>query len=133
MNSKSPTPFVTIHSASAEPARKQIADQIRSAIVEGALRIGEEFPSVRRLAIDLGGHFNTIAEAYRQLAGEGWLDISHGRSTRVQLRPDMPPAGPQVEEDFRQRLRHLVTEMRAAGMVPDPIRELLLTVVEGAK
>lgn len=133
MNSKSPTPVVTIHPASAEPARKQIADQIRSAIVEGSLRIGEELPSVRRLAIDVGVHFNTIAEAYRQLAGEGWLDIAHGRATRVQLRADAAPACPQVEEDFRQRVRHLVTEMRAAGMVPDRIRELMLTVVEGAK
>lgn len=97
------------------------------------MRTGEELPSVRRLAIDLGVHFNTIAEAYRQLAGEGWLDISHGRATRVQQRPDTAPADPQMEEDFRQRFRHLVTEMRAAGVQPDRIRELLLTVVEGAK
>lgn len=97
------------------------------------MRTGDELPSVRRLAIDLGVHFNTIAEAYRQLAGEGWLDISHGRSTRVQLRPETPPAGPLVEEDFRQRVRHVVTEMRAAGMRADRIRELLLTVLGGAE
>lgn len=92
---------------------------------------GDELPSVRRLGIDLGVHFNTIAEAYRTLATEGWLDISHGRGARVQMRPEVSPASLSTEMEFRQRVRHLVTEMRAGGMIPQRIRELMLTVLEG--
>lgn len=92
---------------------------------------GDELPSVRRLGLDLGVHFNTIAEAYRTLATEGWLDISQGRGARVQVRPEGSPASLRTEIEFRQRIRHLVTEMRAGGMLPARIRELILTVLEG--
>ncbi len=125
------SPTITLHPASPDPARKQIADQIRSAIVEGSLRPGDELPSVRRLGIDLGVHFNTIAEAYRNLAGEGWLDISQGRGARVLARPATEPSDPHLDDEFRRRLRTLTTDMRAAGISIPRVRELLLTALEG--
>ena len=124
------SPTITLHPASPDPARKQIADQIRTAIVEGLLRPGDELPSVRRLGIDLGVHFNTIAEAYRSLATDGWLDISQGRGAKVLAKQGGARANPETEEEFRRRLRHLVTDMRAAGLQPQWIRDLLLTVLE---
>ena len=124
-------PVVTIQPESQVPARKQIADQIRSAIVENLLRPGDELPSVRRLAIDLGVHFNTVAESYRGLATEGWLDISHGKGARVLKRASTSLPGDSDREEFRQRIRHLVAEMRGRGIEPLTIREMLLTSVEG--
>ena len=59
------------------PVNRQIVDQIRTLLVEGALPPGADLPSVRRLATDLGVHFATVADAYRTLAEEGWLEISH--------------------------------------------------------
>ena len=53
---------------------KQITDRIRTVIVEGNLAPGDLLPPVRRLATDLGVHFNTVAEAYRGLSEEGWLE-----------------------------------------------------------
>ena len=38
---------------------------------------------LRHVAVELGVHFNTVAEAYRQLAAEGWLDLKHGRGAVV--------------------------------------------------
>src|ERR1019366_2126163 len=64
------------------PVNRQIVDQIRTLLVEGVLPPGADLPSVRRLATDLGVHFATVADAYRTLAEEGWLEISHGRSAR---------------------------------------------------
>ena len=94
---------------------RQIADSLRVLLVEGRLAAGTRLPSVRRLAIDLGVHFNTVAEAYRQMAAEGWLDLKHGRGAVV-----LPRALPTVEngtwtEDFRNRLRGMVAEMRSQG------------------
>jgi len=51
--------------------------------MEGMLRPGDTLPPVRRLAIDLGIHFNIVAEAYRALAEEGLLEIVHGHGARV--------------------------------------------------
>ena|ERR1041385_503050 len=98
------------------PAYRQIADQVRALVIEGALEPGDSLPPVRRLALDLGIHFNTIAEAYRTLAREGLLDITHGHGARVAGVPPQIQADPEAAENFRQRLRELVAMVRARGL-----------------
>jgi DNA-binding transcriptional regulator YhcF (GntR family) len=66
--------------------------------------------------MELGVHFNTVAEAYRQLAAEGWLDLQHGRGAVV-----LPRAIPALKngawrEDFRSRLREIVAQLRSQGI-----------------
>jgi GntR family transcriptional regulator len=114
------------------PAVRQIADSLRVQLVEGHLKPGDELPSVRRAAIDLGLHFNTVAEAYRQLANEGWLELKHGRSARVADR-QQPKASRQAVKGYRQRLRELVSQMRAAGIPEDSIANELLLIARGTK
>lgn len=94
---------------------RQIADALRVELVHGRLQPGDELPSVRRAAIDLNLHFNTVAEAYRQLAAEGWLDLKHGRSARVAHR-EQPKAKREAIHVYRQRLRELLSEMSAEGV-----------------
>ena len=72
------------------------------------LKPGDVLPSVRRLALDLGIHFNTVAEAYRALAEEGWLDLRHGCVATVVQRAQPPVAHPELVQKFRRRLRALV-------------------------
>ena len=113
--------------ASPVPVIRQIVDQLRTRLVEGAVRPGEALPSVRRLAIDLGVHFNTVAEAYRALAEEGWLDVQQGRSVRVRERTKPAPL-PATRERFRQRLRQLVADARAQGLSAAAVaRDLVAT------
>jgi len=118
-------PRIRIDLASGAPVVRQIADQLRVLLVEGALKPGTALPSVRRVAIDLGVHFNTVAEAYRQLAEEGWLDLKHGRAAMVVERA-MPAAANHKVADFRQRLRQLISQMRAAGLPMEKIVDELL-------
>lgn len=115
------TPEIRIDLALPDPAFRQIAAQVRTLIVEGALRPGDTLPPVRRLAIDLGVHFNTVAEAYRQLAAEGWLDVAHGKAASVAGR-EIPAATRAEAEGLRQRLRNLVAEMKARGIPARTIR-----------
>ncbi len=114
------------------PAVRQIIDALRVELVEGHLKPGDELPSVRRAAIDLGLHFNTVAEAYRQLGEEGWLELKHGRSARVANR-QQPKASRQKVQGFRQRLRELVSQMRAAGIPEASIADELLHVAKATK
>jgi GntR family transcriptional regulator len=114
------------------PAVRQIVDALRVELVEGRLKPGDELPSVRRAAIDLGLHFNTVAEAYRLLAAEGWLDLKHGRSARVADRQQPKPTR-QTVQGYRQRLRELVSQMRAEGIPDERIADELLQVAKGAK
>jgi len=112
------------------PAYRQIADQVRALVVEGALEPGDSLPPVRKLALDLGIHFNTIAEAYRTLAREGLLDITHGHGARVAGISSKSP-DPEEAENFRQRLRELVAMVRSRGLSTRRIIGELRGVVDG--
>ena len=117
---------------SAEPVNRQIVDHLRTLLVEGVVAPDDILPSVRRLAIDLGVHFNTVADAYRTLAEEGWLEISHGRGVRVRKR-QAPRPDQETLATFRRRLRQLVAEMRAQGLSSAVIARELASLLEVVK
>lgn len=104
------------------PAYRQIVDQIRTFCVGGRLDPGQELPSVRALARNLGVHFNTVAEAYRSLADEGWLEVRQGRSVRVRPRPATEAPTRVLLDQQGARLRHLIAELRGLGITPQWIR-----------
>jgi GntR family transcriptional regulator len=125
------SPKLRIDPTSSTPAVRQIADNLRILLVEGHLAPGAELPSVRRVAMELGVHFNTVAEAYRQLATEGWLDQKHGRGAVVISRAVPPAAEGSRMADFRQRLRGLVAQMRSEGVPMERIESELKDVIGG--
>jgi GntR family transcriptional regulator/MocR family aminotransferase len=61
----------------------QIEEQLRTAVRTGALRPGEELPSTRDLARQLGISRRVAVEAYAQLAAEGYLKMRQGARPRV--------------------------------------------------
>ena len=81
--------------------------------------------------MDLGVHFNTVAEAYRTLAEEGWLEVSHGRAARVLERRTERQADPATVAAFRRTLKQLIAEMRSKGIPPSRIGDELRTLWEG--
>jgi GntR family transcriptional regulator len=112
---------LTLDLQASVPAYRQIVDQMRHLLVDGRLRPGDRLPGVRRLALDLAIHHNTVAEAYRVLAEEGWLDVSQGRAVRVRQREAARPPVKEraaLEQTYRRRLAHLLAEMRAQGVSP---------------
>lgn len=113
----------------AEPVYRQVAAQFRTLMVEGALRPGDVLPPVRKLALDLAVHFNTIAEAYRLLAEEGFLDVAHGRAARVAER--RPPRASAADVDgWRLKLRRMMAEMKAGGLTAARIRKEVESLLE---
>lgn len=125
-------PRVQIDLDSTTPVNRQIVDQVRLQLVAGGMRPGDALPSVRRLATDLGVHFNTVADAYRTLAEEGWLDVSQGRAVRVRERA-MPPASSETRQMFFRRLRQLVAEARGSGVPAASLARDLATIAEKLK
>ena len=120
-------PHVTIRydSESSVPAVRQIADNLRVLLVEEKLSPGMQLPSMRRMAMELGVHFSTVAEAYRELAAEGWIDLQHGRGATVLAR-SVPSTRRMVwVDEFRDRLRGLIAQTRAGGAAGDEVAEEL--------
>ena len=107
---------IRLDTASSVPAWRQIVSQLRTLFMEGILKPGDTLPPIRRLALDLGIHFNTVAEAYRALAQEGFLEIVHGHRARFVDRRSIAQAAPEVADDFRFKLRELVAGVRAHGL-----------------
>ncbi len=120
-------PVLQIDLASDLPASEQIVRGLRATLLAGQFRPGDQFPSVRQLATDLGVHHNTVAGAYRRLAEEGWLDLRRGRGATVIERPAPAPT-PRAEAEFRQRLDEVVVKALAEG-VPGRVVVHELTVL----
>ena len=123
-------PILNIDLSSDTPAYRQIVDSVRAVLVDGALKPGDILPPVRQLAIDLGVHFNTVADAYRILAEEGWLDLKRRRGAMV-IERSRPVADPGRTEVFRQRVRSIVAEFRAAGLSRRQVSHELRLLAEG--
>jgi GntR family transcriptional regulator/MocR family aminotransferase len=84
---------VDLHVSLAHGGRRAGLERaIRAAVRNGRLGAGERLPSTRALARDLGLARGTVAEAYAQLAAEGYLRTSHGAPTRVAPEPRTPTA-----------------------------------------
>jgi len=108
-------PVLQIDLASPLPASEQIVRGLRATLLAGQFGPGDQLPSVRQLAVDLGVHHNTVAGAYRQLAEEGWLELRRGRGATVIERPAPAPT-PRAEAEFRKRLEELVVKALAEGV-----------------
>jgi GntR family transcriptional regulator len=109
------------------PAYRQITNGIRTLLVDGAFPIGDPLPTVRRLAVDLGVHHNTVAEAYRVLSDEGWLDLRRRHGAIVLDRSRRRPSR-QARPSLVQRLRELAAEAQAWGLQPGVIADSMRAV-----
>lgn len=68
----------------APPKPAEVAEsRLITAILEGHFPIGETLPPERELAGQLGVTRPTLREALQRMARDGWIDIQHGRPTRV--------------------------------------------------
>lgn len=121
---------VRINLDAATPAYRQIVDALRAAMVEGRLQAGTRLPTVRQLAVDLALHHNTVAQAYRELAEEGWLDLRRKRGATVLRRTANPSPSPEAQQQFGWRIRELVAKAQADGMAPESIAESLESVLQ---
>lgn len=109
------TTVLRIDLASPAPVYRQIADGLRALLVHGAFKPGDRLPTVRQIAIDLAVHHNTVAQAYRLLAEEGWLDLRRHRGATVLARRAQP-ASAASRQNFSQRLRELTARAVADGL-----------------
>ena len=65
------------------PFYRQIIDQIRYGIAAGKLKVGDQLPTVRALAVELKINLNTISKAYRELEIKNILETQQGSGTFI--------------------------------------------------
>ena len=111
--------MIRIDVTSARPLEDQIAAALRQALAQGEIGPGDELPSVRQLAGDLGVHWNTVARAYRRLADERLLIVRRGRS--VVARELSGQASRVARTGLREQLNEAIAAAVLGGISSDEI------------
>lgn len=70
--------FFRLNASSGVPLYVQLMEQVKHAVEIGALRPGDQLPTIRALAQELVMNSNTVVRAYRELEHEGILELRHG-------------------------------------------------------
>lgn len=104
---------IEIRDGSEVPIYLQLRNQIVSGISAGALEPGEQLPTVRALAAELGVNAMTVSKTYQLLKQEGF--ITSDRRSGARVREQGPQDGTLTPES-REQLRVLAAEAKARGM-----------------
>jgi GntR family transcriptional regulator len=110
-----------LNPASGVPLYLQLMEQVKHAIETGALRAGEQLPSVRQMAEDLVINPNTVARAYRDLEHEGIIELRHGSGAFV--RESMVARG-KLMQKAQSVLESAMDRLESFDLTEDEIRRL---------
>ena len=116
--------------SSGVPIYLQLMEQVKHAIETGALRPGEQLPSIRPLAEELVVNPNTVAKAYRELEHDGVIELRQGAGAFVS---DKAPT--QQDAERLKAAQALVAQgiqrLRARGITDEEIRRLIEAELAG--
>ncbi|HHW69077.1 MAG TPA: GntR family transcriptional regulator [Tenericutes bacterium] len=74
---------IIISNSSDKPIYKQVKEQIKNEIITNRLKPGDQLPSIRALAKDLGISVITTKNAYIDLEREGYIETIPAKGTYV--------------------------------------------------
>lgn len=97
-----------------EPVYEQVIYAVKKALVTGALRTGEVFPSVRVLSQELKINPNTAHKIVAALVGKGILQVRSGIGTVVA--PIRPATREQRRDLLEDEVERLVVEGRRIAL-----------------
>ena len=106
---------IVILNSSSSPIYEQIAEQIKSQIIDGSLEPGASLPSIRNLAKELSISVITTKRAYDELEKAGFIDTVGGKGTFVadQNRELLREARMRIVEEH---LAQAISEARKIGL-----------------
>lgn len=106
------------------PIYEQIERQVKFAVANGSLLVGERVPSVRELATQTAVNVNTVARAYRELQQQNVLNSIRGTGLIVSAQaPDI--CRESRLSMIRERLRSVLQEAFQNQISVAEIRSLI--------
>lgn len=118
-----------IKSEKHSPIYIQIEEQIRALIDAGQLQPGEQLPTIRQLASDLGVNYNTVARAYRELVRKDLIVTQRGRGTFVNTGADEEQAAKQRQRRLEAIASSAVGKARRLGYTPSEFAAAVVRAV----
>jgi DNA-binding transcriptional regulator YhcF (GntR family) len=114
--------IIRIDEYSDVPIYMQIRNQIVMGISSGELKPGEQLPTVRALALEIGINTMTVSKTYQLLKQEGYIMTDRKNGARV--RENITQSG-VISEENKTELRRIVSESRLAGISKDELKKLI--------
>lgn len=106
------------------PFYRQIIDQIKFGIATGKLKVGEQLPTVRALAVELKVNLNTVAKAYKELEIQKILETQQGTGTFIH-KSDVSITDKEKQGKIKEICREFITIALNYGFtIDDMIQEL---------
>jgi len=90
---------VSLNKQSDVPLHQQLAEQLVFLITTRKLHPGDQLPSVRSFARQLGIHHNTVSKSYQDLVERGWLKRHRGSRLCVESAPSSRTHASHVDLD----------------------------------
>src|ERR687885_625727 len=112
---------IAIDAKDPTPLHAQLERAIRMAIATGRLRIGDQLPTVRQLAVDLKINANTVAKVYAELERSGVVETRRGVGTFVVEQPARATQRRDRERELRALEDQFLGGAAALGYAFDEI------------
>lgn len=112
-----------INFSSGVPIYLQLMEQIKHAVDTGAIRGGEQLPTIRKIAEELTMNPNTVAKAYRELEREGVIDVRHGSGAYV-AEPKASSTKAAAIQKTAEALREAIETGRTVGLSESELRRV---------
>jgi GntR family transcriptional regulator len=103
--------LIALDAADPTPIYAQVERGLRAAIASGRLKVGDQLPTVRELAVELQVNANTIARVYSELERAGVFETRRGVGTFVRA----SRAEARSASEHARRLRAFATRVLAEG------------------
>ncbi len=108
--------------SSGVPLYVQLIEQVKHAVETGALREGDQLPTIRKVAEDLVMNPNTVARAYRELEYDG-IPRTAARHRGVHQRVSGGRA--RVLRNAHALVRGAIERLAALNLTEDELRRVL--------
>src|SRR2546421_12034671 len=110
-----------VNPADPTPLYAQLTRVIQFAIAIGELRIGEQLPTVRQMAVDLKINANTVAKVYLELERKGIVETRRGVGTFISDRPLASRSDNHRDDTLRDFIDRFIAEAGALGFSLDDL------------
>jgi GntR family transcriptional regulator len=109
------------------PIYVQLREQILALVGRGALKPGQQIPTMRQVAVALRIDLNTVQRAYAELERDGVLAKQRGVGTFVTGEAPPPRNARRLAQDFAHKV---AAQARGQGIALDDLADALAKLAE---
>lgn len=122
--------IIAINEYSDVPIYQQIRNQIVLGISDGRLSPGEQLPTVRALAQEMGVNSMTVNKAYQMLKQEGYIFTDRRNGARVREEMNF---NRELSLEAKEMLERVISEAKIRGIEQEEFFEICRNYFDAGK